>query len=982
MSTGRKKIYIASYPRSGNTWVRLLLEYAMGFPTRSIYTEEENARSGLKSTIVHPIRSVTEDDHHLVRSAPVEIIKTHEIEISDHHPVIYVLRDGRDATSSYWHYLKEFEGHEPGPFSDFLRNLKSGGNWWADHVFSWLVSDKNHQKLIVRFEDLLADQAGQLKLVLEFLSLTPVRKLEEFKSEVGFSRLREKLPTFFRSGKTGVWKEVFSPSDEDFFYQHDRGLLRRFGYIVAARGVRNASGPSSGSGARRRQLDASGKLIEAKGVGTPIKCWCGGAFAESQVPNYVCCKSCKTFELSPLPGSKELEQHYRTEYWRAMPAAFGHPTVQERSTLDFSNRIPLWFEILKIFAPPPARVLEIGAAHGGFLAYAYDRGYEEVIGIEPDPEVARFGREKFWLKHLIAGSFPETRLPYKQYDVIVSFDVLEHLLDPVAALNAIRELLPQDGVLMFQTPCYRDEGPDWDQFAPEHRHIHLFNRSSAELLLQKTGFTVDAVVPGYYPFDVIFIASRDDAAPDPARLLQQASALQKVLMRIVDQRERDYYGLLKDRTGWMRRYEELQAEHTKILEEARKREVQLIEKERELFTTLKVAEERERSLKANDEAASATLLAAEERLRLVQDMEVEIGTLRMTVAEKLKELDLIRSSSTEVIPTAEERGSSLIDKEREIEAIQRVAQERARELLEKEEEIVSTHKAAGERAHALLEKEAEIASTQKAAQERAQALLEKESEISLTQKAVEERANALLEKEAELGLTRKVAEERALALREKETEIASTQKVAGDRSRSLLEKEQEIAATKQSAEERAAALLEKEQVIASTKKIADERSFALIEKEKEIAATKKTAEERAVALMEKEREIANTKKSAEERAAALIEKEQEIARTRATAEERERALIEKERLIEAISASAKEGQVQLEQKQAALDQIRLEAEERAKLLLEKEKLIGTLFELSEERFRTIHHINQELETIKKHWLYRVGAKIKKMFGRT
>jgi len=660
----QKKAYIVSYPRSGNTWVRLLLEYSLGFQSTSVYPEEERSRSDSSGSIPHTIKVVTGNDQHLVRPPSVPLIKSHDLSIDGSDPVIYVLRDGRDATVSYWRYLQEFESRQPEEFSSFLRDLRQSGNWWADHVHEWLVRDKRHPKLVVRFEDLLTDQGAVLKRMLDFLGLVAIRQFSEFQSEIEFSNLKREMPAFFRTGRAGIWREVFSKEDEEFFLRNDHGLLEKLGYLRSGGPVANGTRVKGQKRTEKQQLTAA-------------SCWCGGATASSEAQNYLRCQKCGTFIAASPPAEDELRTYYSREYWPSLSRTFGYPSIEERATLDFQDRIPLWYRILELFAPPPARLLEIGAAHGGFLGYSQQRGYAEVVGIEPDPEVAEFGRKKFGLTSLMSGFFPELSLPHACYDVIAMFDVLEHLIDPLSSLNAVAALLAENGMCLIQTPCYRGEGGKWDQFDPEHRHTFIFNRESAKLLFERTGFKVLVSLPGYFLHDVIFVIAKP---PTTERFFQQ---------RFSDSSFLEKLHALYDQGVDLRSVNEY--EIRRIAEE---RARSLVEKEQEIAGTQKAAAERARALLEKEDEIAATQKAAAERTRALLEKEAEITTTQ---------------------EAAEERARSLVEKEQEIAGTQKA-------LIEKEDELRMTQKAAEERARALLEKEEMIRSLHDVAEERSRAL--------------------------------------------------------------------------------------------------------------------------------------------------------------------------------------------------------------------------------------------------------------------
>jgi len=200
--------------------VRLLLEYSLGYRTENIYS------------IKRPVISeVTNRDSHIIGSQSRQIVKTHSFYLEENDPVIYVVRDGRDATISYWHFLHKRTGSGEVSFSEFLRNLYNTGDWWANHVYQWIVEDQREQKLIVRFEDLVSNQSKELDRMLNFLEVQPVCKYSEFSSLVNFSFLNEKVPNFFRSGKVGQWKEEFTDEDLKFFIERDNKMLVRLGYL-------------------------------------------------------------------------------------------------------------------------------------------------------------------------------------------------------------------------------------------------------------------------------------------------------------------------------------------------------------------------------------------------------------------------------------------------------------------------------------------------------------------------------------------------------------------------------------------------------------------------------------------------------------------------------------------------------------------------------------------------------------------------------
>jgi SAM-dependent methyltransferase len=102
---------------------------------------------------------------------------------------------------------------------------------------------------------------------------------------------------------------------------------------------------------------------------------------------------------------------------------------------------------------PSGRLLDVGCGVPIFLDLARSAGYD-VEGIDPVPEVARMAREDFGLPVRTA-PFDRCRLEEASFDVITMWDSLEHLPDPLAALDRSHQLLRPGGVLFVSVPNYR-----------------------------------------------------------------------------------------------------------------------------------------------------------------------------------------------------------------------------------------------------------------------------------------------------------------------------------------------------------------------------------------------------------------------------------------------------------------------------------------------------------------------------------------------
>jgi SAM-dependent methyltransferase len=139
-------------------------------------------------------------------------------------------------------------------------------------------------------------------------------------------------------------------------------------------------------------------------------------------------------------------------------------------------------------------LLEVGCWTGSFLLAARERGWAGE-GIEPSAWAV--GRAKERGLTVEQGMLADARWEPGEFSVVVATDVIEHLLDPSAALAQIATLLDGDGVLFCTVPDTgsrgaRALGARWWSVLP--MHVQYFTRASLGLLLSRAGFEVSSIV--------------------------------------------------------------------------------------------------------------------------------------------------------------------------------------------------------------------------------------------------------------------------------------------------------------------------------------------------------------------------------------------------------------------------------------------------------------------------------------------------------
>jgi glycosyltransferase involved in cell wall biosynthesis/SAM-dependent methyltransferase len=145
----------------------------------------------------------------------------------------------------------------------------------------------------------------------------------------------------------------------------------------------------------------------------------------------------------------------------------------------------------------PGSMLEVGAYCGLFLKEATGRGWY-ATGVEPSHWASRYAREVAGMS-VHTGFLEENRgkLP-KQFDVVVSWDVLEHVRNPVQFIRECGEFLPAGGIFFFSTldtsnwlPRLLGRGWPW----LIDMHIQYFDIQSIRDVLRRAGFELIATQP-------------------------------------------------------------------------------------------------------------------------------------------------------------------------------------------------------------------------------------------------------------------------------------------------------------------------------------------------------------------------------------------------------------------------------------------------------------------------------------------------------
>ena len=211
-------VWLASYPRSGNTLLRTILKQTMDLGSYS--DEMPPATIGFTEVAHKEIGHLplvgSWDAFYEMASASTDLylVKTH-LAPRDDQPVIYVVRDGRCSLVSYRNYHQNFFPEYSGGLADLVLGVDYYGGW-SEHYTEWCSGQR--QVLLLRYEMLLNASPALLQSIAEFLGHDGPRQ----NWTNPFNKLQIENADFFRVGKSEwqgapEWSELVNGA---FFLLH------------------------------------------------------------------------------------------------------------------------------------------------------------------------------------------------------------------------------------------------------------------------------------------------------------------------------------------------------------------------------------------------------------------------------------------------------------------------------------------------------------------------------------------------------------------------------------------------------------------------------------------------------------------------------------------------------------------------------------------------------------------------------------------
>jgi hypothetical protein len=273
-------VWLASYPKSGNTWLRAVVTaWRSGGPVglSGLDGSVASNRQRFDDALGVPSSSMTPDEVDLVRPRLDELLasaagdapllrKIHDayvlgpagepiVSSAATRGALYVVRDPRDVAVSLAHHsgrtidwarrrLADPEAAMNRDARALRPLLRERLGTWSEHVRSW-VDDAPFDVEVVRYEDCAAAPVATFARALRFAGFAPVDepsvtravenatfdRLRAAEERDGFDERPPTAPSFFRRGQAGSWRDELPP-DAAAAIEADHGeVMARFGYL-------------------------------------------------------------------------------------------------------------------------------------------------------------------------------------------------------------------------------------------------------------------------------------------------------------------------------------------------------------------------------------------------------------------------------------------------------------------------------------------------------------------------------------------------------------------------------------------------------------------------------------------------------------------------------------------------------------------------------------------------------------------------------
>ena len=231
-------------------------------------------------------------------------------------------------------------------------------------------------------------------------------------------------------------------------------------------------------------------------------------------------------EVSPKPTSEELRDYYRAQYYEKAEGKTSQYSYEYGPTERIYKQLGAR-ETYHLMERSKGSVMELGYGEGFFLGYFAEQGWD-VAGVDFTDE----GLMQYF-PHLRDRLAAEDVYEYtdraiaagERYDLLVTNNVIEHVIEPLELLEAMRKVIKPEGILRAVVPndgswlhrhlVDNELGRDNFWIAPP-AHLNYFTFDTFKRALEATGWEVVAMT-GEFPIEIFCLHEGSNYLKDRAQ---------------------------------------------------------------------------------------------------------------------------------------------------------------------------------------------------------------------------------------------------------------------------------------------------------------------------------------------------------------------------------------------------------------------------------------------------------------------------------
>ncbi|MHA6279845.1 sulfotransferase domain-containing protein [Salinimicrobium sp. CAU 1759] len=233
--TRAQDVFIAGFPKSGNTWVQNLVSGLL-FGIDTMYLPDSLTQELVPDVHYKKVYK---------RFLDFTCFKTHHLPDEKYRRVIYLTRDPRDVMVSYFFFKKNFFAEVP--FEDMIKPERSFLIQWKKHTQEWMKNPYDAEILHIKFEDLVKNTNYELKRMGDFLRINRPEEMlarvvagnnfqimQQKENNWGFDNQvdkRNRKGQFFRKGEVGSYKYELTAEQISMIEKAVSDELKKLDYV-------------------------------------------------------------------------------------------------------------------------------------------------------------------------------------------------------------------------------------------------------------------------------------------------------------------------------------------------------------------------------------------------------------------------------------------------------------------------------------------------------------------------------------------------------------------------------------------------------------------------------------------------------------------------------------------------------------------------------------------------------------------------------